>query len=127
MSTGSDPLSVAHLLLESRSFPPSSEFSKKAHISSTDTYESLYHSSIHTPEQFWLVQADTLNWIKKPSQACTYTWDSNHNRIEHTWFADGSLNISVNCLDRHLGQNKTALIWQGDREEETRHLTFEEL
>ena len=127
MSTGSDPLSVAHLLPESRSFPPPPRFSETAHITSIDIYESLYHSSIHAPEKFWLEQADKLEWFKKPIQACTYTWDSIHNRIEHTWFADGSLNVSVNCLDRHLGQNKTALIWQGDREEEIRRLTFEEL
>jgi acetyl-CoA synthetase len=59
-----------------------------------------------------------------------YTWDTKNRKIEHTWFADGELNVSYNCLDRHLGTptaKKTALIWQGEIEEDVKKLTYEKL
>lgn len=127
MSAGSKPLSVDHYLKEDRHFPPKKDFADHAHISSLHTYETLYRSSVENPNSFWLEQANTLQWFKKPTEAGKHTWDSQGNQIEHTWFADGQINLSVNCLDRHLGKNKTALIWQGDPENEVRELTFEEL
>ena len=62
----------------------------------------------------------SLTWFKKPTESLRYTWDAANRKIEHTWFADGQLNVSVNCLDRHLGTptaKKTALIWQGEADE----------
>ncbi len=59
-----------------------------------------------------------------------YTWDTKNRKIEHTWFADGELNVSYNCLDRHLGTptaKKTALLWQGEAENAVRKFTYEEL
>jgi acetyl-CoA synthetase len=74
----------------------------------------MWDQSINDPDKFWLEQAKSLTWFKQPTKSLEYTWDTAKRKIEHTWFADGQLNVSVNCLDRHLGTptaQKTALIW----------------
>src|SRR4030042_3915736 len=86
--------------------------------------------SINDPDKFWLDQAESVTWFKKPTQALRYTWDVANRKIEHTWFADGQLNVSVNCLDRNLGTptaQKTALIWQGEADDAVRKYTYEQL
>lgn len=89
----------------------------------------MYRRSIEDSSTFWLEQATTLDWFEKPSVAGEYIWDIDQNYISHTWFKDGKLNVSYNCLDRHLTQNsdKTALIWQGDNDTEIKTLTFKQL
>ena len=77
----------------------------------------MWEQSLNDPDGFWLEQAKSLSWFKEPTKSLEYTWDTKNRKIEHTWFADGELNVSYNCLDRHLGtptENKTALIWQGE-------------
>ena len=72
----------------------------------------------------------TLSWFKTPTQSLRYTWDTAARKIEHTWFADGQLNVSYNCLDRHLGTpvaKKTALIWQGEVDSAVKKYTYEQL
>jgi acetyl-CoA synthetase len=128
--TEKTPSSFAHLLHESRLFPPPSQWSQQAHIHSPEHYQQLYQASIADPDQFWMKQAESLSWIKKPSSACNYIWDTQNNRIEHTWFEDGILNVTDNCLDRHLNtatKDKTAIIWQGEAEEEVRMLSYFDL
>lgn len=120
---------MEHLLTETRTFPPPPHFAKTAHINAQQ-YEELYKQSLEHPDAFWLEQAKTLDWYHPPSLGCQYEWNSKENKIHHSWFADGSLNVSVNCLDRHLDspiRSKPALIWQGDSEDETRLLSYEEL
>lgn len=122
--------SVAHLLDEKRRFPPPSAISAKAHIKSLSEYEKLYNYSINDSDAFWLQMAVTLQWHQFPSVACRYEWDSAKRNIHHTWFEDGLLNVSANCLDRHLltaRKSKTAIIWQGDNADQVRTLTYEEL
>lgn len=124
------PLSVDHLLIEERKFPPPQSIQKKAHIKNLSDYETLYQRSIEDSNAFWLEQADTLHWFKKPTIACEYTWNSDANEIHHTWFKDGQINACYNCLDRHLNtkvSSKTAIIWQGDKYQEVRTLTYLEL
>jgi acetyl-CoA synthetase len=121
-------LSTESLSHESRTFPPSPEVIKRAHLNAAQ-FNALYQRSITQPDQFWLEQADTLDWFKKPTVAGKHTWDTEARKIEHTWFADGHLNITVNCLDRHLktrGQ-QTAIIWQGEPEEDVKRITYAEL
>ncbi len=119
------------LMSEKRTFPPPGDLQAGAHIKSMDEYQALYDRSVNDPEGFWLEQAKELvTWEKEPTKARQYTWDTNGRTIEHTWFADGQLNISTNCLDRHLGtprENKVALIWQGDEPAEDSKITFKEL
>ncbi|MBC7256353.1 MAG: AMP-binding protein, partial [Chloroflexi bacterium] len=115
---------------ETLRFPPPSEFSEKAHIKSLEQYQQMYEESIKDPEGFWLKQAETITWFKKPTKAREYTWDTAKGIIEHRWFEDGVLNVSYNCLDRHLTtwrKNKAAIIWQGEPEEDVRILTYQDL
>ncbi len=127
--TPASAISTDSLLTENRTFPPSEEVVQRALINA-EQYEAMYRRSVEEPDAFWLEQARTLTWIKDPSVACTYTWDTAGRRIEHTWFEDGQLNISANCLDRHLDterRTKPALVWQGEPEEESTSWTYEEL
>lgn len=118
-----------HLLHENRKFSSGAEFSTAAKIPHREAYEKLYLASKGNPDAFWLSQAETLDWIQKPKVACKYRWDAPNRIVEHTWFEDGVINVSYNCLDRHLKERgkKQALLWQGDRPEEKRALTYEEL
>lgn len=117
------------LLEESRKFPPPLHIQENAHLSDQDDVENLYHRSLNDSDAFWLEQAHSLEWFVNPTLACQYTWDTAKRIIQHTWFEDGTINISVNCLDRHVRQrpDKTAILWQGDNPEETRELSYLEL
>jgi len=119
------------LMSEDRTFPPPAALQKNAHISSEEQYKEMWEKSINDPDGFWLDQAKKrLTWTKEPTKSLEYTWDTKARKIEHTWFADGELNVSYNCLDRHLGTptaKKTAIIWQGDADEDVQKFTYEEL
>ena len=122
-------ISTDSLMSEGRTFPPSQEVVDRALINS-ETYEKMYRESIEDSDGFWLAQAKTLDWFKDPTVAREYTWNTGSRTIQHTWFKDGELNVSYNCLDRHLGtprENKAALIWQGDEIDEDKTLTYKEL
>jgi acetyl-CoA synthetase len=122
-------LSTDSLLQEKRTFPPSPEVIQRAYINS-EQYQAMYERSIREPEAFWLEQAATLDWYKPPTVARRYVWDTAARNIDHTWFEDGQLNVSVNCLDRHLNtptRAKPAIIWQGEPENDVRVLTYEQL
>jgi acetyl-CoA synthetase len=121
---------ISSLMTENRVFPPPERISKTAYVSSVEQYRKMWEQSVNEPDRFWLEQARTLTWFKQPTKTLEYTWDTAARKIEHTWFADGQLNVSVNCLDRHLGTptaRKTALIWQGEDDKTVRKYTYEEL
>jgi acetyl-CoA synthetase len=128
----SDPIktvSTSSLLQESRTFPPSPDVVSRAHINAQQ-YATMYERSIRDPDDFWLEQSATLEWFKKPAVGRRYTWNSEAGKIQHSWFEDGQLNVSVNCLDRQLNsatRNKPALIFQGEPEADVRVLTYEQL
>ncbi len=129
MTQQNQTISTDSLLQESRTFPPSAEAVKRAWINAAQ-YKQMYEHSIKDSDAFWLEQCNTLEWFKKPTVGRKFTWDTAARKIEHTWFDDGELNVSVNCLDRHLktaNRNKTAIIWQGEGEEEVQQLTYEQL
>jgi len=111
-------------------FPPPVKFSSKAYVDSIQKYQQMYERSIQNSHSFWLEQAEELDWFKKPTQTLQYNWSTAQRVIEHTWFEDGELNVSVNCLDRHLStavRDKIAILWQGEKDEEVRKITFKEL
>jgi len=117
-------------MTETRRFPPSQALAEKAYISSFQQYQEMYDRSVNDPDGFWLEQAEMLDWFTKPTKGREYTWDSARRIIEIKWFADGDLNVSYNCLDRHLStpvRNKVALLWQGEPEEDVRALTYEQV
>jgi acetyl-CoA synthetase len=118
------------LMSEGRTFPPPEHLKKNAHISSEQEYQKMWEESINNPDEFWLEQAKTLDWFKEPTKSIEYEWDTQARKIEHTWFADGQLNVSYNCLDRHLNTptaKKDAIIWQGDAEDDVKKYTYEQL
>ena len=102
------------LSTEKRVFPPSKEFSQKAHIKSMKEYEQLYKRSVDEPEKFWGEMADkNLTWYKKWNKVLDYDFHKPYIK----WFIGGKLNASVNCLDRFINtptRNKAALIWEAD-------------
>lgn len=130
MPNNQDSHAMSHLMIENRSFPPSENFLKKANACSLSEYENQYAASLQDPETFWLGQAESLSWFKKPTKGLTYKWDPDQNEVWHRFFEDGTINVSYNCLDRHMGterENKTALIWQGESDNEVVSFTYKEL
>ncbi|MCU0772493.1 MAG: acetate--CoA ligase [Verrucomicrobia bacterium] len=128
MSAQTAPVSTSSLLQENRTFPPSPEVVQRAYLNARQ-YQQMYEQSIQQPDVFWLEQAKALTWVKPPSEALRYVWNTQGRKIEHTWFKDGQLNISVNCLDRHLADkgDQVALIWQGEPDEDVIRITYKEL
>lgn len=95
-------------------------------ITSFAEYKQWYKQSVEDPEKFWDAIASQFLWKKKWSKTLEYDF----NTPEVKWFQGGKLNISENCLDRHLEKlgNKTAIIWEpNDPDEETRHITYRQL
>ncbi len=108
-------------------YPVPPEWAAHARIDSAG-YELLYGRSLADPGSFWLDQAKRLDWIKRPEIAGDWSFDKPDFHIR--WFADGKLNVSVNCLDRHLAKRsgETALIWEPDAPSEApRRFTYAEL
>jgi len=129
MTTHNKTISTESLQHEGRTFPPPPEAVKHALLNAKQ-FNALYERSVREPEEFWLEQANTLDWFKKPTVAGKFIWDTEARKIQHTFFEDGELNLTVNCLDRHVKtklRDKVAIIWQGDAEDEVRRVTYGEL
>ncbi|MEK7677288.1 MAG: acetate--CoA ligase [Verrucomicrobiota bacterium] len=129
MTEQNKTVSTNSLMQENRTFPPPPEAVQRAYINA-EQYQAMYERSIQEPDAFWLEQARTLEWFKKPTMARKFVWDTATRKIQHTWFEDGQINMSVNCLDRHLKtatRTKPAIIWQGEPENDVRILTYEQL
>ncbi|MDF3820957.1 acetate--CoA ligase [Leptospira sp. 96542] len=104
---------------------PSKEFVKLANVSLKE-YKTKYKQSIEKPETFWAEQAKRLTWTKKWTKVLKH----NFSKAKAEWFVGGKLNVSYNCLDRHLDsphKTKAALIWEGDNPEESKVLTYQDL
>jgi len=115
---------IESILQENRLFAPTAEFSQKAHIKSLEEYKQLYEKAKANPEAFWAELAETeLHWFQKWDQVLD--WQPPFVK----WFVNGKINISYNCLDRHLTtwrKNKAALIWEGEPGD-SRTLTYFQL
>ena len=99
---------------------------KISHIQNNNHYLEMYKQSINNPENFWSKIADRIHWIKK------WTKVSNYNFINGKikWFENGKLNVSYNCLDRHVEAgfgNHTALIWEGNDPSIDKKYTYSQL
>ena len=102
---------ITSLSRENRKFKPSKSFSEKAYIKSFKDYEKLYKQSIKDPEKFWGKAAEELTWFKKWKKVLR--WKAPHAE----WFGGGKINLSYNCLDRHVNsyrKNKVALFFEGE-------------
>ncbi|WP_201550517.1 acetate--CoA ligase [Psychrobacter sp. DD43] len=112
-----------------KSFPIAPEFLAAANITA-EQYAEQYKQSIASAEAtdaFWAKRAELIDWIKKPTKISDVSYDLDDFRIK--WFEDGELNISVNCLDRHVKNNpyKPAIIWEGDHPSLHKIISFKEL
>jgi acetyl-CoA synthetase len=106
-------------------YPVPESFKSKAAINLA-RYKEMYDQSINAPDTFWAEQAKTfLTWQQPWSQVTK----SDLRKGEVSWFIDGKLNVSVNCIDRHLPAraNQTAIIWEGDDPSEDQFITYQEL
>jgi acetyl-CoA synthetase len=107
-------------------FHPSSEFSENAHIGSMEQYQKLYQESIEDPAGYWSKQAERLHWYKKWDDVVDFDFvDANIK-----WFSGGKLNVSYNCLDRHVEAgfgDRTAIIWEGNDPAEDKTFSYSEL
>ncbi len=114
------------LLAEKRVFPPSKEFSEKAHIKSMEEYQKLYAWSVNDPDGFWAEMAEKqLTWFKKWDKVSD--WDFEKPYIK--WFIGAKLNACYNCLDRFINtpiRNKAAIIWEAD-DGEYKTYTYQQL
>ena len=107
-------------------YPVPSAFARDANLS-PDDYRKSYARSIKDPEGFWAEQAKRLKWIKAPTQIKDVSWDRSDLHVR--WYADGVLNVTENCLDRHLETrgDKAAIIWEGDSPSDSLTLSYKEL
>jgi acetyl-CoA synthetase len=107
--------------------PVPAEMARRAHVDAAK-YKAMYDASIADPAKFWGEHGKRVDWIRPYSPGCVrdvdYTGD-----VRIRWFYDGSLNVSANCIDRHLAKrgDQTAILWEGDDPRESKHVTYREL
>ena len=107
-------------------FNPPTNITKRAHVPSLERYQEIYKKSIADPEAFWSKIAERLHWTKKWDQTMQYDFVN----ADIKWFSGGKLNVSANCLDRHVEAGKgdrTAIIWESNDPDVSKKLTYSEL
>ncbi len=110
---------------EDKIYPVKTEIANIAHITA-ESYQTMYQYSIDEPEAFWAEQAEHfLSWSQPWHKVMDYDYPKGHIR----WFEGGKLNISYNCLDRHLATraDQTAIIWEGDEPDQDKAISYREL
>ncbi len=110
---------------DNKIYPVASAVASAAHINKAK-YESMYQQSIEDPAGFWAAQADEfVTWFKKWDNVLDWDYHKGHIR----WFEGASLNVSYNCIDRHLDSrgDQTAIIWEGDNSNDDIHITYKDL
>ena len=108
-------------------FPPTEELKKLSLVGGPEGYKKMYEESIRDPPAFWGKMSDTLDWFSKDWDS-VFDWDKESGHF--TWFKGGKLNVSYNCIDRHVNngkKNQAAIIWEGDDPKDTRILTYGDL
>ncbi|MDE2181735.1 MAG: acetate--CoA ligase [Alphaproteobacteria bacterium] len=106
--------------------PVPAEWRQRAKIDATK-YRQMYEQSVTDPQRFWGQEAKRLDWIRPFSKVKNVSWDPDDFFIK--WFEDGTLNASVNCIDRHLPRraDQIAILWEGDDPNESKAITYREL
>ena len=106
-------------------FPVPEAIARAAHCDDAK-YQAMYRRSIEDPDGFWAEQAKRLDWLRFPTRIKDVDFEANA-RIR--WFEDGTLNVSANCIDRHLATrgDQTAILWEGDDPKVDRKITYREL
>ena len=106
-----------------KTYPPTSEFSKNAHVNAQE-YAKMYDASIKDPDAFWSEHGKRVDWIKPFSIVKNVTYADPDVSIK--WFEDGTLNVAANCVDRNLPnrRDQTAILWEGDNPDESKHMSY---
>ena len=109
-----------------RLVPVKPDYAARASVNAQQ-YEERYRLSIEDPDTFWRQEIDRLDWFKKPTRLNETSWDPDH--LEVKWFADGELNLTYNCIDRHLPEraNDVAIVWEGDNPAYHHSITYSQL
>jgi len=107
-------------------YPIKPDFAAKSYLSEADYFE-MYQRSIDDNEAFWAEQGKRIDWIKPYSKIKDVSFDKDDLHVK--WYYDGTLNVCANCVDRHLADkaDQTAIIWEGDDPEVSKHITYREL
>ena len=111
----------------SNTYPPTAEQAERAHADAT-TYAKMYAHSIEDPEGFWSEQGKRIDWIKPYTKVKNTSFAP--GKVDIKWFEDGTLNVSANCVDRHVETrgDQTAIIWEpDDPKDDAKHITYREL
>ena len=106
--------------------PPSSAFADRAHVNGRAARDALAAEEAKDPVAFWMREAQSLTWVRPPTKGLD--WEFETPRVR--WFEDGLINVSSNCLDRHVAAGhgaRTAIIWEGDDPREQRRISYAEL
>ena len=112
---------------DAQTYPPSKAMADNAHVDAAK-YDAMYAASIKDPDGFWREQGARVDWIKPFTQVKDV--DFTLGNVHINWYADGALNVSANCIDRHLATrgDQTAIIWEPDSPDEpAQHITYKEL
>lgn len=106
--------------------PVSPELAAKAHVN-RKKYQDMYQHSINDPEGFWSKHGQCISWIKSYNTVKNVSYAPDNISIK--WFEDGTLNVSANCIDRHLKNRaeQVAIIWEGDEPDQHKHITYRQL
>ena len=112
--------------MDAAEYPVTQEWARKAHIDN-ERYLEMYAHSIRDPEGFWAEQAKRIDWFRAPT--IVKNVDYGPPEVSIRWYEDGVLNVSHNCLDRHLASrgDRTAIVWEGDDPAEDKTITYREL
>ncbi len=113
-------------MTDSKVYPVDPVFAGNAWVDEAK-YEAMYRQSIKDPEAFWAEQAKRLDWIKFPTKIKNTSFAPGN--VDIRWYEDGVLNVSANCLDRHLASrgDQTAIIWEGDDPNADENITYRDL
>ncbi|MEX3314899.1 acetate--CoA ligase [Sulfitobacter sp. PS-8MA] len=110
-----------------KTYPPSADMAARAHVNAA-RYAQMYEASVTDTDGFWREQAQRIDWIKPFTQVRDVSFDP--GAVSINWFADGELNVSANCIDRHLETrgDQTAIIWEpDDPKDAAQHISYREL
>ena len=113
-------------MVDEKIFPVPENYKKNTHVTK-EIYEELYKKAQSDPEKFWGEIGKRIDWIKPYTKIKDVKWSK--AEVDINWYYDGTLNVSENCIDRHLKNraNQTAIIWEGDDPSESLNITYGEL
>ena len=112
--------------MSSKTYPVPASWKKRAFVDDAG-YRAMYAESVKAPAKFWAKHAKRLDWFKAPTKIKNTSFA--YDKVSIKWFEDGVLNVSYNCIDRHLKKraNQTAIIWEGDNPYDDKKITYAEL